>query len=129
MEVESMVTQQFAMSNYPPPIPVVKLLCYMFFGYDMEPNNLVGFNKMLAVYRDLSLFNGNCTMWFDNKYCIAYGAWIFLRQGGCLLCCLFVTMPIIILDVLHCHRGHKFTSCSHNLRINPTLYIFNYIRT
>ena len=37
---------------------------------------------MLAMHRELSLFNGNCTMWFDNKYCVAYGAWTFYDKVG-----------------------------------------------
>ena len=82
-EAESMVTEQFVVPSYPPPMPVaglVELLRFMFSGYDWESDNLAGFNKRLAEYRDLTPFNGNYTVWFDNKFCAAYGAWTFYNK-------------------------------------------------
>ena len=79
-EAEAMVTQQFVLPSYPPPVPVpglLELLRFMFPGYDWESDNLAGFNKVLAQYRDLEPFGGNYTQWFDAKFCAAYGAWTF----------------------------------------------------
>ena len=84
---------------------------------------------MLAKYRDLSLFDSNYTMWFDNKFRATYEAWYLLRQGGHLFLCLLFTIPIIILDVLHYHFGYKFSSCGQNLYINPTFCMVNCVET
>lgn len=80
IEAESMVMQQFVVPSYPPPVLVVglvELLCFTFPSYDWELDNLVGYNKMLANYRDLSPFKDNYTMWFDTKFCATYGTWTF----------------------------------------------------
>lgn len=77
-EVEAMVTQEFALPNYPSSVLVagfVGLLHFMFPCYNWEYDNLVGFNGVLVKYRDLSSFKGNFRMWFDAKFCTVYGAW------------------------------------------------------
>ena len=80
-----MVTQQFIVPSFLPLVPaasLVELLHFMFFGYNWESYNLVGFHKMLAKYRDLSPFDCNYTMWFNNKFCVSYGAWTFYNKVG-----------------------------------------------
>lgn len=79
-KAKAMVTQQFALPSYPPHVHVagfVELLCFMFLGYNWEFDNLVGFNRTLVEYKDLSPYKGNYMMWFDAKFCAAYGAWTF----------------------------------------------------
>jgi hypothetical protein len=107
-----MVTQQFAMPSYPPPVPqpgLVQLLRFMFPDYDWESDSLAGFNRQLAAFRDLQPYNGNYNLWFDRKFCQAYGAWTFYTQVKVhnhlsIYVNLFVIIPIMYIIWHECNQ-------------------------
>lgn len=80
--------------------------------------------SLVVIGNQTTLYNREChclmaiyTMWFDNKFCVACGAWTFYGKVG---------NAHNHFECMHSHCGHKFTSCGQNTRINPILYTFNY---
>ena len=91
-------------------VGLVKLFRFMFSSCDWGirlPCTIGICHCLMAIY----------TMWFDNKFCVACGAWTFYGKVG---------NAHNHFECMHSHCGHKFTSCGQNTRINPILYTFNY---